>query len=82
MPCAGYALLDLACGPAGPLPETYQRYRLVAHLGSGGQADVYRAVRLCGGVTSAPLTVKVFRVDPSAAAGRRAALAGTRATPR
>ena len=58
------ALLDLVCGPASPLPETYQRYRLVAHLGSGGQADVYRAVRLCGGVTSAPLTVKVFRVDP------------------
>src|SRR3954465_7575709 len=58
------ALLDLVCGPASPLPETYQRYRLGAHLGSGGQADVYRAVRLCGGVTSAPLTVKVFRVDP------------------
>src|SRR5689334_4067738 len=58
------ALLDLVCGPASPLPETYQRYRLVAHIGSGGQADVYRAVRLCGGVTSAPLTVKVFRVDP------------------
>ena len=53
------ALLDLVCGPASPLPETYQRYRLVAHIGSGGQADVYRAVRLCGGVTSAPLTVKV-----------------------
>ena len=59
------ALLDLVCGPASPLPETYQRYRLVAHLGSGGQADVYRAVRLCGGVTSAPMTVKVFRVDPN-----------------
>jgi serine/threonine protein kinase len=58
------ALLDLVCGPASPLPETYQRYRLVAHLGSGGQADVYRAVRLCGGVSSAPMTVKVFRVDP------------------
>jgi serine/threonine protein kinase len=58
------ALLDLVCGPASPLPETYQRYRLVAHLGSGGQADVYRAVRLSGGVTSAPMTVKVFRVDP------------------
>ena len=57
-------LLDLVCGPASPLPETYQRYRLVAHLGSGGQAEVYRAVRLCGGVTSAPMTVKVFRVDP------------------
>jgi serine/threonine protein kinase len=58
-------LLDLVCGPASPLPETYQRYRLVAHLGSGGQADVYRAVRLCGGVSSAPMTVKVFRVDPN-----------------
>ncbi len=57
-------LLDLVCGPASPLPETYQRYRLVAHLGSGGQAEVYRAVRLCGGVASAPMTVKVFRVDP------------------
>ncbi|WP_433610378.1 protein kinase domain-containing protein [Dactylosporangium sp. CA-139114] len=58
------ALLDLVCGPASPLPETFQRYRLVAHLGSGGQADVYRAVRVAGGVTSAPMTVKVFRVDP------------------
>jgi eukaryotic-like serine/threonine-protein kinase len=56
-------VLDLVCGPASPLPETYQRYRLVAHLGSGGQAEVYRAVRLCGGVTSAPMTVKVFRLD-------------------
>jgi len=60
----GTRLLDLVCGPASPLPETHQRYRLVAHLGSGGQADVYRAVRLCGGVSSAPLTVKVFRIDP------------------
>jgi serine/threonine protein kinase len=59
-----HGLLDLVCGPASPLPETYQRYRLVAHLGSGGQAEVYRAVRLCGGVTSAPMTVKVFRIDP------------------
>ena len=58
------ALVDLVCGPASPLPETYQRYRLVARLGSGGQADVYRGVRLCGGVTSAPITVKVFRIDP------------------
>ncbi len=57
-------LVDLVCGPASPLPETYQRYRLVARLGSGGQADVYRGVRLCGGVTSAPITVKVFRIDP------------------
>jgi serine/threonine protein kinase len=59
------ALVDLVCGPASPLPETYQRYRLVARLGSGGQADVYRGVRLCGGVTSAPITVKVFRLDPN-----------------
>ena len=58
------ALVDLVCGPASPLPETYQRYRLVARLGAGGQADVYRGVRLCGGVTSAPITVKVFRIDP------------------
>src|SRR5690348_10741164 len=58
------ALLDLVCGPASPLPESYQRYRLVAHLGSGGQAEVYRGVRLCGGVASAPVTVKVFRIDP------------------
>ncbi|WP_051110593.1 protein kinase domain-containing protein [Longispora albida] len=58
------ALLDLVCGPAGPLPETHQRYRLVQHLGSGGQAEVYRAVRVCSGVSSAPMTVKVFRVDP------------------
>ena len=57
-------LVDLVCGPASPLPETYQRYRLVARLGAGGQADVYRGVRLCGGVTSAPITVKVFRIDP------------------
>ncbi|MDQ1677665.1 MAG: eukaryotic-like serine/threonine-protein kinase [Actinomycetota bacterium] len=59
------AALDLVCGPDGPLPEAVQRYRLVQHLGSGGQADVYRGVRLCGGVASAPLTVKVFRPDPS-----------------
>ena len=59
------ALVDLVCGPASPLPETYQRYRLVARIGSGGQADVYRGVRICGGVTSAPITVKVFRLDPS-----------------
>src|SRR5438270_715399 len=26
------ALLDLVCGPASTLPETYQRYRLGAHL--------------------------------------------------
>jgi serine/threonine protein kinase len=61
---AEHGLVDLVCGPASPLPETYQRYRLVARLGSGGQADVYRGVRLCGGVTSAPITVKVFRIDP------------------
>jgi hypothetical protein len=59
------AALDLVCGPEGPLPESVQRYRLVQHLGSGGQADVYRGVRLCGGVASAPVTVKVFRPDPT-----------------
>ena len=56
--------MDLVCGPVSPLPETHQRYRLVAHIGSGGQAEVYRAVRVTGGVSSAPMTVKVFRVDP------------------
>lgn len=55
------ALLDLVCGPASPLPETHQRYRLVSHLGTGGQAEVYRAVRVSAGVSSAPVTVKVFR---------------------
>jgi serine/threonine protein kinase len=58
------APLDLVCGPVSPLPETHQRYRLVAHLGSGGQAEVYRAVRVTGRVSSAPMTVKVFRIDP------------------
>ncbi|HET6211606.1 MAG TPA: hypothetical protein VFE14_01905 [Micromonosporaceae bacterium] len=57
----GAALLDLVCGPVGPLPETHQRYRLVSHLASGGQAEVYRAVRVSGGISSAPVTVKVFR---------------------
>ncbi len=46
-------VLDLVCGPEGPLPESVQRYRLVAPLGSGGQADVFRGVRLCGRVASA-----------------------------
>lgn len=58
-------LLDLVCGPASPLPETHQRYRLVQHIASGGQAEVFRAVRLSGGVSSAPLTVKVFRLNDS-----------------
>lgn len=57
------ALLDLVCGPVGPLPETRERYRLVSHLGSGGQAEVYRAVRVSGGISSAPVTVKVFRAS-------------------
>jgi hypothetical protein len=61
---ADAGLIDLVCGPSSPLPETFQRYRLVARVGSGGQADVYRAVRLAGGVTSAPVTVKAFRIDP------------------
>ena len=59
----GAALLDMVCGPVGPLPETRQRYRLVSHLGTGGQAEVYRAVRVTGGVSSAPVTVKVFRAN-------------------
>ncbi|MGH3717041.1 MAG: protein kinase domain-containing protein, partial [Micromonosporaceae bacterium] len=58
----GAALLDLVCGPASPLADTHQRYRLVSHLGSGGQAEVYRAVRVCNGISSAPVTVKVFRM--------------------
>jgi serine/threonine protein kinase len=58
------AVVDLVCGPTSPLAETFQRYRLVARLGSGGQADVYRGVRLCGGVTSTAVTVKVFRINP------------------
>nr|BFF24237.1 hypothetical protein GCM10025732_22020 [Glycomyces mayteni] len=33
-------------------------------LGSGGQADVYQAVRVSAGISSAPLTVKVFRPNP------------------
>jgi serine/threonine protein kinase len=61
---ADRSALDLVCGPVSPLPDTHQRYRLVAHLGSGGQAEVFRAVRVTGGVSSAPMTVKVFRIDP------------------
>ena len=57
------ALLDLVCGPASPLADTHQRYRLVSHLASGGQAEVYRAVRVSGGISSAPVTVKVFRLS-------------------
>lgn len=55
------AALDLVCGPRSVLPETRQRYRLVAHLATGGQAEVYRGVRLSAGVASSPVTVKVFR---------------------
>jgi serine/threonine protein kinase len=61
------SVLDLVCGPDSPLPESAQRYRLLEHLGSGGQADVYRGVRLCGGVASASVTVKIFRYDPARA---------------
>ncbi|GIJ52058.1 hypothetical protein Val02_89440 [Virgisporangium aliadipatigenens] len=57
--------LELVCGPVSPLPETHQRYRLVEKLGAGGQADVYRGVRVTGGVSSAPMTVKIFRIDPN-----------------
>lgn len=55
--------VDLVCGPDSPLPEGRQRYRLLHHLGAGGQAEVYRAVRLSAGVSSSPVTVKVFRPD-------------------
>jgi serine/threonine protein kinase len=55
--------VDLVCGPDSPLPEGRQRYRLLHHLGAGGQAEVYRAVRLSAGVSSSPVTVKVFRSD-------------------
>jgi serine/threonine protein kinase len=56
--------VDLVCGPDSPLPEARQRYRLLYHLGSGGQAEVYRGVRLSAGVSSSPVTVKAFRADP------------------
>ncbi|RRS02030.1 serine/threonine protein kinase [Glycomyces terrestris] len=58
------ATVDLVCGPADPLPGSEQSYRLTGLLGSGGQADVYQAVRVSAGVASAPLTVKVFRPNP------------------
>ena len=58
------AIADLVCGPADPLPGSEQSYRLTGMLGSGGQADVYQAVRMSAGVSSAPLTVKVFRLNP------------------
>ena len=57
------AELDLVCGPADPLPESQQSFRLTERLGSGGQADVYKAVRQSAGVSSAPVTVKVFRPE-------------------
>lgn len=53
--------LDLVCGPANPLPESAQSFRLTERLGAGGQADVFKAVRQSAGVSSAPVTVKVFR---------------------
>ena len=43
------AVVDLVCGPASPLAETFQRYRLVARLGAGGQADVYRVYGCAAG---------------------------------
>lgn len=58
------AIVDLVCGPADPLPGSEQSYRLTGMLGSGGQADVYQAVRISAGISSAPLTVKVFRLNP------------------
>jgi len=63
MTTVGADTVDLVCGPDGPLPEGRQRYRLTGRLGSGGQADVFRGVRLSSGVRSAPVTVKVFRAD-------------------
>ena len=56
------ANVDLVCGPADPLPGAEQSYRLTGKLGSGGQADVYQAVRISAGISSTPLTVKVFRL--------------------
>ncbi|WP_026924534.1 serine/threonine protein kinase [Glycomyces arizonensis] len=58
------ATVDLVCGPADPLPGSEQSYRLTGMLGSGGQADVYQAVRMSAGISSTPLTVKVFRLNP------------------
>jgi serine/threonine protein kinase len=58
------ATVDLVCGPADPLPGSEQSYRLTGLLGSGGQADVYQAVRVSAGISSAPITVKVFRPNP------------------
>lgn len=58
------ATVDLVCGPADPLPGSEQSYRLTGLLGSGGQADVYQAVRVSAGVASAPLSVKVLRLNP------------------
>ncbi|HEX2144948.1 MAG TPA: protein kinase [Glycomyces sp.] len=58
------ATVDLVCGPADPLPGSEQSYRLTGLLGSGGQADVYQAVRVSAGVSSAPLSVKVLRLNP------------------
>ncbi|GAA1700458.1 hypothetical protein GCM10009765_57350 [Fodinicola feengrottensis] len=61
---AGHApdvVLDLVCGPESVLPESRSRYRLITHLATGGQAEVYRAVRMSAGIASSPVTVKVFR---------------------
>ncbi|NUS74275.1 MAG: hypothetical protein HOQ05_12845 [Corynebacteriales bacterium] len=55
--------LDLVCGPDGPLPDSSARYRLLEHLGAGGQAQVYRAVRISGGLRSSPVTIKAFKAD-------------------
>ncbi|MCH7233032.1 protein kinase [Glycomyces sp. L485] len=61
------ATVDLVCGPADPLPGSEQSYRLTGILGSGGQADVYQAVRVSAGISSTPLTVKIFRLNPAEA---------------
>ncbi|QSB06280.1 protein kinase domain-containing protein [Natronoglycomyces albus] len=56
--------VDLVCGPASPRPGSEHSYRLTRRLGAGGQAEVYKAVRLSAGVSSTALTVKVFRLNP------------------
>ncbi|WP_025274902.1 serine/threonine protein kinase [Haloglycomyces albus] len=56
--------LNLVCGPVDPMNGSEQSYRLTRLLGSGGQADVYQAVRLSAGISSTPVTVKIFRLQP------------------
>ncbi|MFC4336788.1 serine/threonine protein kinase [Salininema proteolyticum] len=56
--------LNLVCGPVDPMQGSDESYRITRLLGSGGQADVYQAVRMSGGIQSAPVSVKVFRLNP------------------